>query len=279
MYGSVRREEHHNQKWVFWHSRLQERTFRCRLLHMSGALDHGGSAALPEKDYGEASVDVCGRRWRLRRYVELIEVLSFALLMFLLVRSASQNFVIYGDSMAPTFRDGEMLIVNKFAYRTFDISWVPFIGRDDWTPFGSPSPGDIIVFKSPGNPARDFIKRVIAVPGQTVEVRDGLVFVNGVVRYESYLSEPPVYKYDPVTVPTGQLFVLGDNRNNSYDSHSWGMLDQALIIGRADVRYWPFDRIEHLGGGGTRGGKEVSTSWLMNPTVAFHRHAHPRSAP
>lgn len=181
--------------------------------------------------------------WGVRGIVETVEVLALALLMFLFVRSIGQNFIVDGGSMEPTFHNGEMLIVNKLVYRSFDLSWVPGIdGTGEWRPFGQPEPGDVVVFRFPQDPRRDFIKRVIAVPGQTVEVRGGTVFVDGQPRSEPYLDRPPAYEYGPVTVPEGQYFVLGDNRNNSFDSHSWGMLGESFMIGRAEVRYWPLDR-------------------------------------
>lgn len=184
--------------------------------------------------------------WGIRGVVETVEVLALALLMFLFVRSIGQNFVVDGGSMEPTFHNGEMLIVNKLVYRSLDLSWVS--GAGEWHPFGQPEPGDVVVFRFPQDPRRDFIKRVIAVPGQTVEVRGGTVYIDGTARPEPYLERPPAYEYGPVTVPEGQYFVLGDNRNNSYDSHSWGMLGESFMIGRAEVRYWPLERagrIEH----------------------------------
>ena len=202
--------------------------------------------------------------WGVHGLVETVEVLALALLMFLLVRSVAQNFVVEGGSMEPTFHDGEMLIVNKLAYRTFDVSWLPFTDKDDWRPFGAPQPGDVVVFKFPQDQTRDFIKRVVAVPGQTVEVRGGKVFIDGVERREPYLDQAPIYDYGPTAVPEGQIFVLGDNRNNSYDSHSWGLLDQSLLIGRAEFRYWPFDRIGRI----DHGGLSVGAAVTVNPEAS-----------
>jgi signal peptidase I len=149
--------------------------------------------------------------------------------------------------MEPTFHNGEMLIVNKIVYRTFDISWLPWSDNKDWHPFGAPRPGDVVVFRFPQNPSRDFIKRVIAVEGQTVEVRGGKLLIDGKVMPEPFLAQPPAYDYGPATVPAGQYFVLGDNRNNSYDSHAWGMLDNVFMIGRAELRYWPPERAGRVG--------------------------------
>jgi len=179
---------------------------------------------------------------------EVLEVAALALLMFIAVRMVAQNFIVDGASMEPSFEHGQLLIVNKLAYDSFDLSWLPFSDNEDWTPFGEPRQGDVVVFRFPFDPDRDFIKRIIALPGQTVEVVDGLVRVDGAALEEPYLFEETLYNFGPATVPEGEVFVLGDNRNNSYDSHSWGMLDQDLIIGRAELRYWPFSeagRVDH----------------------------------
>jgi signal peptidase I len=185
--------------------------------------------------------------WGVRGVLESVEVLLLALVMFTFVRAMGQNFVVDGGSMEPTFHNGEMLIVNKIVYRSFDISWLPWSDNKDWRPFGAPRPGDVVVFQFPQNPSRDFIKRVIAVEGQTVEVRGGKLLIDGKVMPEPFLSQPPAYDYGPAKVPAGQYFVLGDNRNNSYDSHAWGMLDNVFMIGRAELRYWPPERAGRVG--------------------------------
>ena len=185
--------------------------------------------------------------WGLRGLADTLEVVALALLMFILVRGVAQNFVVDGGSMEPTFSSGQMLIVNKLAYSEFDLGWIPAVGSDDWRPFGVLDVGDVIVFEFPHGQNRDFVKRVMGLPGQTVEVRDGQVFVDGVAFVEPYLTDLPRYQFGPATVPPGHVFVLGDSRNNSYDSHSWGMLDQSFIIGRVDLRYWPVDRAGLVG--------------------------------
>jgi signal peptidase I len=181
--------------------------------------------------------------WGLAQISETLEVIALAIIMFVAVRSVAQNFVVDGASMLPSFHNGELLIVNRLAYHTFDVSWIPGVDKTDWHPFGQPEIGDVVVFKFPLDQSRDFIKRVIALPGQTVEIRGGRVYVDGRALTEPYILDVPSYTYGPETVPAGDLFVLGDNRNNSYDSHAWGMLDEHLVIGRADVRYWPFSQI------------------------------------
>ncbi len=192
-----------------------------------------------------------GRRlpFRLAASSEVLEVAALALVMFLAVRFVAQNFVVEGASMSPTFTNGDLLIVSKLAYRSFDIAWLPWSDNEAWQPFGDPSPGDVVVFHFPGNTDRDFIKRVIATPGQTVEVTGGQLYVDGVLADEPFIADAPRYDYGPEVVPRGMLFVLGDNRNNSYDSHSWGMLDRAEVIGRAEFRYWPPGDIGTVGHG------------------------------
>lgn len=185
--------------------------------------------------------------WGLRGLADTLEVAALALLMFILVRGVAQNFVVDGGSMEPTFSSGQMLIVNKLAYSEWDLGWVPAVGSDDWRPFGELELGDVIVFEFPHGQERDFVKRVIALPGQTVEVTNGQVHIDGVALIEPYLNDLPRYSYGPETVPPNHVFVLGDARNNSYDSHSWGMLNQQLIIGRVELRYWPVDRAGVVG--------------------------------
>ncbi len=183
---------------------------------------------------------------------EVAETIILALLIFLLVRAAVQNFQVEGSSMEPTLTTGWYLLVNKAIYFEVNLNTVhkflPFVDPgDDPTRylFRGPRRGDVIVFKAleqpPGGPERDFIKRIIAVPGETVEVHDSKVFVDGKALDEPYIEEPPAYMYERQTVPAGHFFVLGDNRNNSSDSHVWGMLPKENIIGQAWLAYWPWD--------------------------------------
>ena len=129
-----------------------------------------------------------------------------------------------GISMAPTLHGGEYTLINKLTYR--------------WR---VPERGDVIVFRAPTDPHADYIKRVIAVAGETVEVKEGVVYVNGNPLKESYEETAPDYDYAVTTVPPGNLFVLGDNRNRSFDSHLWTppFLPMGLVRGRASVVLWP----------------------------------------
>lgn len=153
---------------------------------------------------------------------ELIETLILTLVIFLLIRFAVQNFRIEGASMEPNFHDGQYLFVNKLIYM-----------------FQPPQRGDVIVFVPPNSSSRDFIKRVIGLPGERVEIRSGTVFINGEPLVEHYPLNPGSYSSGPIVVPPNEYFVLGDNRNYSSDSHSWGTVPIQKIIGKAWFSYWP----------------------------------------
>ncbi|NMF83569.1 signal peptidase I [Nodosilinea sp. P-1105] len=167
-----------------------------------------------------------------------IRVLAIALVVALTVRLViAEPRYIPSNSMDPTLHIGDRLIVDKISYR--------------WQ---SPHRGDIIVFRPPsqltklgyGN-GQAFIKRVIGEPGQTIQVTHGQVLVNRNPLTEPYLLEPPSYEMGAVTIPPGYVFVMGDNRNDSNDSHIWGVLPQTNIIGRAWLRFWPLDRLGPVG--------------------------------
>ena len=162
---------------------------------------------------------------------EIAETILLMLLLFWVVNFFTGRFKIDGQSMDPTMQSGEYIIVNKFAYR-----------------FGEPERGEIIVLHAPRNPNRDFIKRVIGIPGDTIVIENQTVSVNGVVIDEPYILAPPTYS-GTWTVPEGEYYVLGDNRNNSSDSHQWGFLPEANIVGRGEFVYWPvreMARVPHV---------------------------------
>lgn len=180
---------------------------------------------------------------------EILETIVLTLIIFLSVRTVVQNFKVEGYSMEPTVHTGQYILVNKAAYFHFSESGplsflpgTPLGSSNQVYPFGGPQRGDIIVFEYPEDPSRDFIKRVIGLPGDTVDVRNGKVYVDGTALNEPYLRDAPEYTMpSPVTVPADSVFVLGDNRNNSSDSHVWGCLPLDRIIGKAWVSYWPPD--------------------------------------
>lgn len=155
---------------------------------------------------------------------ELVETVLLTLVIFFMIRFAIENYRIEGYSMEPNFHDGQFLLVNKVQYL-----------------LGPPQRGDVIIFRYPLNPKKNFIKRVIALPGEKVEIRGGKIFVNSARIPEPYQIRFADYDYGPITVGADQYFVLGDNRPESSDSHSWGMLPTKDIIGKAWVSYWPPD--------------------------------------
>lgn len=155
---------------------------------------------------------------------EVFQTAVLTLVIFFMVRAGVQNFRVDGLSMEPNLQNGEYILVNKVDYLLHP-----------------PQRGDIIVFRAvpAGQPNRDYIKRVIGLPGETVAVRDGAVYINGRRLTEPYISIPPDYTFAPEKVPANEYFVLGDNRSNSRDSHIWKWLPRNDIIGKAWVAYWP----------------------------------------
>jgi signal peptidase I len=158
-----------------------------------------------------------------RRFIiDVLETLLLALLLFLGINTVSARIRVEGSSMEPTLHNGEFLIVNRLAYR-----------------LGSPKIGDVVVFHPPSDLEQEYIKRVIALPGDRVEISNGKVIVNGQALNEPYIAAHPNYNYPLTVVPPGSLFVLGDNRNNSSDSHSWGPAPLNEVVGKAIFVYWP----------------------------------------
>lgn len=163
------------------------------------------------------------------------ESLVIALVLALIIRTfVVQAFKIPTGSMRPTLLEGDRLLVNKFLYR-----------------FKEPRRGDIIVFRYPGGEKKDFIKRLIAVNGEDVEIRDGNIYINGklaeepfVIRQIRYFNKSPYGSVGkPVKVPEGSYYVLGDNSSSSKDSRYWGFVPRKNVIGKAFFLYWPLNRI------------------------------------
>lgn len=165
-------------------------------------------------------------RYRLIR--EIIETITLTMLMFLIIRFAVQNFRVDGMSMEPTLHNGEYILVNKAAFL-----------------FHAPERGDVIVFEYPKDPQVDYIKRIIAIPGDTISVEGTRVIVDGVSLNEPYINPNDDFNpFSPIenrVVPTGDYFVMGDNRGNSSDSRQWGFVPQQNIIGQAAFVYFPFN--------------------------------------
>ena len=153
---------------------------------------------------------------------EVIETVVLTLVIFFLIQTVVRNFRVVGTSMEPNLHTGQYLIVDKVSYR-----------------LAPPQRGDVIVFEPPVSAEGDYVKRVIGLPGELVEIRNGQVLVNNQLVNEPYWVRPGSYSMDARRVGPDELFVLGDNRNLSSDSHSWGMLPMDKVVGKALVSYWP----------------------------------------
>lgn len=170
-----------------------------------------------------------GMKWG-QIVLDIVETVVLALVLFLGINAVSARVRVDGFSMNPTLLDGEFVLVNRLAYRTGDMQR-----------------GDIIVFRSTTSPDLDLIKRIIGLPGDIISVQNGQVIINSQVLSEPYIAAAPNYN-GQWQVPEGNLFVLGDNRNDSSDSHQWGLLPFDNIVGKAIIIYWPppdWNIIEH----------------------------------
>jgi len=157
----------------------------------------------------------------LRFVLDALETLVLSVILFAAINAVSARIRVDGASMEPTLQSGEFVIVNKLTYT-----------------LGKPKTGDVIVFHFPRDPDQEYIKRVIGLPGDRVTVKSGRVYVNDQPLEEAYIASPPVYE-STWDVPADSLFVLGDNRNNSSDSHNWGMVPMDYVVGKAIFVYWP----------------------------------------
>jgi signal peptidase I len=160
--------------------------------------------------------------------IDTAETILLALVLFVIINALTSRVRVENISMLPTLNPGELILVNKLAYR-----------------LGDPRHGDVVIFHAPNNPGEDYIKRIIGVPGDEVTVGNGEVIVNGIELTEPYISAAPNYN-GSWTVPDGSLFVLGDNRNSSSDSHAWGFVPLDQVVGKALFVYWPLNKIGSL---------------------------------
>lgn len=160
---------------------------------------------------------------------EWIITIVVAILLVVIIRSfLLDNRVVPTTSMVPSIVPGDRLFVEKITHKVSGVER-----------------GDVIVFEPPENLhlEGDLIKRLIALPGDSVEVKNGKLYINDLTIEEPYVAEPIQYTMEKIVVPPGKIFVLGDNRNRSYDSHAWGVADMDSIKGKALITYWPFNRI------------------------------------
>ncbi len=185
---------------------------------------------------------------------EIVETALIAIVIFVAVRSLVLNFRVDGNSMLPNLTNGEMLLVNRNAYESFDlytlVDWIPGVEVADareFTPFDDPQRGDIVVFDPPVASSKPYIKRIIGLPGETIEFRDGAVFIDGVMLDEPYIengiTECARRDCEVVEIPEGHIFVMGDNRTNSSDSRVFGPVAIDSVQGKAWVVYWPVSEL------------------------------------
>lgn len=190
---------------------------------MSDYRDSNPLSYLPETEV--EVVDPQPSKWK-EFFRELFETLLLAVILFLVINTLTARVRVDGPSMEPTYFNGNRVVVSKIAYKIGEIER-----------------GDVIVFPAPPNPNEDYIKRVIGLPGDEILIVNGDVFVNNLKLEEPYINAPPINNLRSTTVPEGNVFVMGDNRNVSSDSRSWGPLPVEDIIGKAVFVYWPLDEI------------------------------------
>lgn len=159
---------------------------------------------------------------------EVLQTLLMAAVMYFVIDAVLARVQVVNVSMKPTLQPNDRLLVFRYALQVKDVKY-----------------GDVVVFHYPNNPTEDYIKRVIGMPGDVVRVADGVVKVNGQELTEPYIAAPPNY-HGEWTVPEENFFVLGDNRNQSSDSHEWGFVPYEDIVGKALVIYWPLNHIKLL---------------------------------
>jgi signal peptidase I len=177
---------------------------------------------------------------------EVLEAVVMAVLVFILIQTSLQNFKVEGYSMRPTLLEGQYLLVNKLVYFRLDqerlARIVPFWRvnePEERFAIHPPHRGEVIVFHFPEDPTRDFVKRVIGVPGDRISLRNGEVFLNGSRLEEPYITSKGNSNANVVVVEEKEYFVLGDNRRGSNDSRNWGPVPEEYILGKVWMVYWP----------------------------------------
>ncbi len=185
---------------------------------------------------------------------EILEAVLLALVALVVLQGTVRNFQVEGSSMSPTLEGGQYLIVDQVSYFQIDAERlsrvIPFWDASDSSPqfaFDPPTRGEIIVFRYPRDPSKDFVKRVVGLPGETVEVRSGTVYVDGEALREPYLQRTDRSNARPLVLDDGEYYVIGDNRRNSNDSRAWGVVPEENIVGKVWLVYWPWDDLGVVG--------------------------------
>ena len=166
--------------------------------------------------------------------IEMAETILFSTFAFLIFNTIFQNYKVEGNSMTPNIKHGEHLLVNQLAYINLKLPY-----RTQVIISKNPNRGDIVIFKAPKNPRKNLIKRVIGLPGDTVEIIRGNVFINGTKLTETYTQRHLNLHNSKIIVPDNNYFVLGDNRLASNDSRDWGTVSIENISGEKWITYWP----------------------------------------
>jgi signal peptidase I len=198
--------------------------------------------ARPDESALETPPAPKGPTWRARLWGRLKDVVFIVFSVLFLRTFVVQAYQIPSGSMEETLLVGDFLIANKFVFGPA-IPFTPFKikGRE-------PHRGEIVIFRAPTDD-KDYIKRVVGLPGEEVEIKENQVYINGSPLDEEYIvlkgSPPSQANFGPLSVPDGHVFVLGDNRNSSYDSRFWGPLDERLLRGKAEVIHWSWDKSRH----------------------------------
>ena len=184
---------------------------------------------------------------------EILEAVMLALIVLVLVQGTVRNFKVEGSSMHPTLEGGQFLVVDQVSYFKLDMErlarilpfWQAQEGESKFA-FDPPNRGEVIVFRYPEDPTKDFVKRVVGVPGETVEVRSGTVFVDGVALSEPYLESADRSDARQIILGPKEYYVIGDNRSNSNDSRAWGVVPEDNIVGRVLLVYWPWEDVHFV---------------------------------
>ena len=184
---------------------------------------------------------------------ELVEAVVLALFVFLVIQTSVRNFKVDGSSMHPTLEGGHYLMVNKLVYFQLDVERlsriVPFWKVDESSArfaVHPPKRGEVIVFHFPRDTSKDFVKRVIGLPGELVEVRQGTVYIEDVPLIEPYIDGGDTSTTRPIRLEDDEYYVLGDNRRSSNDSRTWGPVPESFVVGKVWFVYWPVSGLRLL---------------------------------
>ncbi len=185
----------------------------------------------------------------MKLFRDLTHSFLIGIFIFLCISMSTQNFRVEGESMSPTIKPNDRIFIDKISYIRLNFKKLgeslPLIEFNDTVlfAFDPPKRGDILVFQYPENPSRSFIKRIIGLPGETVEMKNGTVRINGIPLKEPYVEKNFTQDRIYIRVPAKSYFVLGDNRQVSNDSRRWGVVPLTHVVGQTGIRYWPISQI------------------------------------